>query len=127
MRLMKYGLAANGDGNSKIGQREVFIGERGIRAKVTLYNGQIKFHVRHYGHDEERRQWYPTRKGVTMNLEELYDLVKKMPHLAELMQSLEFKNCKRKRDLEECDQAVKRSKGNDMYGNYNPNYGPEQH
>ena len=44
--------------------------ENALNIVAKEYEGQILIHVRHYFKAAGEDRWYPTKKGVTLNLEE---------------------------------------------------------
>ena len=125
VRKRKYGVPTeDGDENGDREERNVWIGERGFRANVCFYNDNYAFHVRYYEHDDKRDCYYPTRKGVLMNVAELYELVKLMPRLDELMRMLESRKCKRKLTYGESKDTNKRQRAaeNNSFRNFQPEF-----
>ena len=41
-----------------------------IRVTVTRFEGQVKIHVRHFLKRVNRDDWYSTKRGITLNLDE---------------------------------------------------------
>ena len=45
-------------------------GDKDFRVVVKEYEGQVLIHFRHYFKASGEDRWYPTKKGVTLTLEE---------------------------------------------------------
>ena len=44
--------------------------ENALKVVAKEYEGQLLIHIRHYFKATGEDRWYPTKKGVTLNLEE---------------------------------------------------------
>ena len=45
-------------------------GENALNVVAKEYEGQVLIHIRHYYKATGEDRWYPTKKGITLNLEE---------------------------------------------------------
>ena len=45
-------------------------GKKSLNIVVKEYDGQVLIHLRHYSKAEGEDRWYPTKKGVILNLAE---------------------------------------------------------
>ena len=69
MEQTRQSVVMSGDSSSMwtLGQRS---GENSIKVVVKEYQGQVKVHIRHYFKAEEEDRWYPTKRGVALDLAE---------------------------------------------------------
>ena len=45
-------------------------GENSLNVSVKEYNGKTLIHIRHYFRNKDSERWYPTKKGITLTLQE---------------------------------------------------------
>lgn len=133
-RLATYGIPTE----DKFVEPFIRLGIRFIHVKVSSFNGSYRCHIRHYNNDDHTKDgWYPTKKGIALNLKELNLLNKSMPKLNELMDMIESKSLKRN-DEGGNEKPVKKMKitesalsnsclveHSDYYGEYLPDYSPQ--
>ena len=51
-----------------LGVREEY--DTRIDVRVGEYNDQVKIHFRHYNYNPKKERWFPTKRGVALNLDE---------------------------------------------------------
>ena len=70
MEQARQSVVMSGDSSSSmwtLGKRN---GESTLNVTVKEYEGQVLLHFRHYFKASGEDRWYPTKKGVTLTLEE---------------------------------------------------------
>ena len=66
--------------------------ENALNVVAKEYEGQVLIHIRHYFKTTGEDRWYPTRKGITLNLEEWDKLTEVFSEIDSEVRQLRSKN-----------------------------------
>ena len=67
-------------------------GENALKVVVKEYDGQVLIHFRHYCKVSGEDRWYPTKKGVALNLNEWDKFVESLVDIDAKVRQLRCKN-----------------------------------
>ena len=80
----KYGV--QWESPEKMSEEKLFpVGKRGFHVKISTFDGSTRCHIRLEFGGLGKGVWYPTKKGVALNFEELQNLMALLPKLSTMM------------------------------------------